>query len=72
MMLCVSMLILPGCATKPTPSSVSCPERPPIPAQLSEPSLPSAQSFASEVQNFLIEVQDSFKRWRQTKTQSSE
>lgn len=71
-MLCASMVILSGCATKPPLSDVSCPDRPPIPAQLSEPSSPSAQRFVNEVQSYLVEVQESLARWRQTKTPSSE
>lgn len=72
MMLCVLMLILPGCATKPPPSSVSCPERPPIPAHLVAPASPSAQAYSSEVQSFLQEVANWLRTLRQTKTQSSE
>ena len=63
---------LTGCATKPPPSAVSCPERPPIPAHLADPSLPSARAYSQEVQSFLVEVQTSLKRWRQKKTPSSE
>lgn len=70
--LCASMAILTGCATKPPLSAVNCPERPPIPAHLAEPSLPSARAYSLEVQNFLSEVQTSLRKWRQTKTQSSE
>lgn len=70
--LCASMAILTGCATKPPPSDVNCPEPPPIPAHLADPASPNARAYSQEVQSYLSEVQTSLKRWRQTKTPSSE
>lgn len=70
--LCALMAILTGCATRQPLSVVNCPEFLQIPAQLSEPSSLSAQRFVSEVQSYLVEVQESLARWRQTKMPSSE
>ena len=67
-MLCVLTTILSGCVTKQTPSSVSCPERPPIPAHLVAPASTSAQAYSKEVQSFLQEVANWLRTLRQTKT----
>lgn len=61
--LCSLITSLAGCATKPPPSTVSCPERLPIPARLSESRSESARAFSLEAQSFLSEVRESIKRW---------
>lgn len=62
---------LNGCATKPLPSAVSCPEPVSILAHLAEPSLPSARAYSQEVRSYLSEVQTSLRKWRQIKMPSS-
>ena len=48
---------LTGCASRPTPPAVDCPQPAPVPASLSESSLPDAQAYSNEVASFLSEVQ---------------
>lgn len=54
-MICLASLS--GCASKPTPPAVECPQPAPLPASLSESSLPDAQAYSNEVASFLSEVQ---------------
>ena len=71
-MLSICLATLSGCATKPPLSAVNCPERPPIPAHLAEPSLPSARAYSQEVRSYLSEVQTSLRKWQQTRMPSSQ
>ena len=48
---------LAGCATKPLPTSVDCPQPQPIPAALTESDSPKAQAFSKKVQAYLQKVQ---------------
>ena len=48
---------LTGCASRPTLPAVDCPQPAPVPASLSESSLPDAQAYSNEVASFLSEVQ---------------
>ena len=54
----ILLVMLTGCAVKPTPPAVDCPQPPQIPASLSESSLPEAQSLSSEARSFLTDVSD--------------
>lgn len=47
---------LSGCASKPTPPAVDCPQSPQVPAALKESSLPDAQTLSSEAQSWFDEV----------------
>lgn len=49
-------LILSGCASKPTPPAVECPQPAPLPAALSESSLPDAQAYSKEARSWFEEV----------------
>lgn len=53
----ILLVTLTGCAVKPTPPAVDCPQPAPVPASLSESSLPAAQTYSNEVASFLSEVQ---------------
>ena len=57
--LLVSMTLLAtlsGCASRPTPPAVDCPEPPQIPASLKESALADAQALSSEAQSWLNEA----------------
>lgn len=47
---------LTGCAVRPSPPAVDCPQPPAVPATLKESSLPDAQALSSEAQNWFGEV----------------
>lgn len=50
------LAMLSGCAVKPTPPAVDCPEPPQIPASLKESALSDAQALSSEAQSWLNEA----------------
>lgn len=50
------LAMLSGCAVKPTPPAVDCPQPPAVPATLKESSLPDARSLSSEAQSWFGEV----------------
>ena len=60
MRLCLSSTLLTvtltGCAVKPQPPSVDCPQTPQLPASLSESSLPDAQTYSKEARSWFEEV----------------
>nr|DAV71598.1 MAG TPA: outer membrane protein assembly factor [Caudoviricetes sp.] len=60
-------LTLTGCATKPLPLSVNCPEPAPLPVHLKESCLPDAQACSREAQAWLNDV----KKWLETAQQST-
>lgn len=47
---------LTGCAVRPTPPAVDCPQPPAVPASLSESSLPDAQTYSKEARSWFEEV----------------
>lgn len=47
---------LTGCASRPTPPAVDCPEPVRIPASLAESSLPDARTYSAEAQAWFEEV----------------
>lgn len=55
--LSICVLMLTGCASKPTVIAPSCPEPAPIPAALSASDLESASDFSERVQSYLARVQ---------------
>ncbi len=63
----ICVLMLTGCATKPLPLSVNCPEPAPLPAHLKESCLPDAQACSREAQTWLSDV----KTWLETAHQST-
>lgn len=50
------LLTLAGCAVKPTPPAVDCPQSPQVPATLKESSLPDAQAYSKEARSWFEEV----------------
>lgn len=52
----ILLVTLTGCAVKPTLPAVECPQPAPLPAALSESSLPDAQTLSSEAQTWFAEV----------------
>lgn len=47
---------VPGCASRPTPPAVDCPQSPQVPATLKESSLPDAQAYSKEARSWFEEV----------------
>ena len=64
LMLTACGMLLTGCAVKPPPPAVSCPEPVPVPAQLKESSLPEVRSWSDDAQRFLSEARDWLKGLR--------
>lgn len=60
-------LTLTGCATKPLPLSVNCPEVAPLPVHLKESCLPDVQACSQEAQAWLSDV----KKWLETAQRST-
>lgn len=59
--LTVFVLMLAGCASRPTEQvlvSAPCPEPTALPASVTESSLPDARDFSARVQNWLEKVRD--------------
>lgn len=52
----ILLVMLTGCAVKPTPPAVDCPEPVRIPASLAESSLPDARTYSAEAQAWFDEV----------------
>ena len=53
----ISLPMLTGCASRPTPTAVDCPKPPTIPASLAKSSLPDAQACSNEVRKWLADVE---------------
>ena len=53
----ISLWMLTGCASRPTPTAVDCPKSPTIPASLAKSSLPDAQACSNEVRKWLADVE---------------
>lgn len=61
-------LMLTACAAPQTPPAVACPEPTPLPAQLSEPLSPKAQSWSADVRAFLGQAETWLRELPQTET----
>lgn len=66
LMICLATLT--GCASRPTPPAVDCPELVRIPASLARSSLPEVQALSSEAQSYFKDVSDFLRELQSTKT----